>query len=53
MVKCATCPRLTRETMKCSFYDKTISIDDLHREMSCSGHPKSLAYCGRIKFAET
>ena len=52
MVKCSTCPRLTRETMKCSFYNRTISIDDLHLEMSCPGHPNSKAYCGKDTFVE-
>ena len=39
MVRCVQCSKFTRETRHCSFYDKTISLTDIHKQISCRGYP--------------
>jgi hypothetical protein len=38
MVRCVQCPRFDRATRYCSFYKRTISLNDIHKQISCSGY---------------
>ncbi len=39
MVRCVVCPKFTRKTCHCSYYNKTINPDDIHKQISCPGYP--------------
>ena len=39
MLQCVTCAKFNRQTRKCSFYNKTISLADIHKQISCEGYP--------------
>ncbi len=39
MPQCVTCGKFTRETRHCSFYNRTIALADIHKQISCQGYP--------------
>lgn len=39
MVRCVDCGKFERKTRHCSFYNRTISLADIHKQISCPGYP--------------
>lgn len=41
MVRCIVCPKFTRKTRYCNFYNKTIALDQIHKQIVCDGYPNT------------
>jgi len=39
MVRCVQCHELERATRYCKFYKRTITLADIHKQISCRGFP--------------
>lgn len=38
-MRCVNCPKFTRATCHCNYYNRTIKPDEIYNDFSCPGYP--------------